>query len=134
MARVFVSSPGLLPLQPVLGRAVENMIARLLPGVCERYKLEYISVRSPSPRVSEQGKLAGATLHYIDSIDPLADFFAENQFELHGSAQWENYQEFCCRVAPDRGPQLIPIHNEAHLLAPLRGALATARLLLHVND
>ena len=134
MARVMVISPGVLPLPPVLGGAVENMIARLHPGVCERYKLEYIAVRSPVPWVSGQGKLAGATLHYIDSIDPLADFSAENQFELHGSAQWENYQEFCCRVAQDRGPQLIHIHNEAHLLAPLREALATARLLLHVND
>src|SRR2546428_6802718 len=114
MARVLVIAPGVRPLPPVLGGAVENMIARLHPGVCERYKLEYISVRSPSPRVSGQGKLAGATLHYIDSINPLADFSAENQFELHGSAQWEDYQEVCCRGAQDRGPQLIHVDHEAH--------------------
>ncbi len=33
MARVMVISPGVLPLPPVLGGAVENMIARLHPGV-----------------------------------------------------------------------------------------------------
>src|SRR3989442_8626902 len=111
MARVMVISPGVLPLPPVLGGAVENMIARLHPGVCERYELEYISVRSPVPRVSGQGKLAGATIHYIASLNPLADFSAENPFELHRSAPWENYKEVCCRAAPDLGPRLIHIHT-----------------------
>lgn len=134
MTRVLVISPGVLPLPPVLGGAVENMIARLHPGVCDRYLMEYISVRPPAGRTSRPGELEGATLHYIDSINPLADFTAENQFELHESSQWENYRDFCRQVARDRRPQLIHIHNEAHLLAPLREDLPAARLLLHVND
>lgn len=134
MVRVLVISPGVLPLPPLLGGAVENMIARLHPGVCPRYEMEYISVRPPAGRPHRQGGLAEAKLHYIDSINPLADFTTENQFELHESSKWGSYQEFCCRVARERQPRLIHIHNEAHLVAPLREALPAARLLLHVND
>jgi spore coat protein SA len=134
MRRALVISPGVLPLPPVLGGAVENLITRLHPALCEEWEMEYISVKPP-PHYEQQSKgWSQARFHYIESIDPLRDFTQENQFELHESAGWQEYSEFCVRVSCERQPCLIHVHNEAHLMKPLRRVLPSVRLLLHVND
>jgi spore coat protein SA len=132
--RVLVISPGVLPLPPVLGGAVENLIARIHPGLADRYEMEYVSVRPPAGRAAAECPLNGSAIHYVDSINPLADFTADNQFELHESDRWCGYREFCARVCAERRPALVHVHNEAYLLPPLRAAWPCARLLLHVND
>jgi spore coat protein SA len=134
MRRALVISPGVLPLPPVLGGAVENLIARLHPALCEEWEMEYISVKPPPHNLQKLKDWSQARFHYIESIDPLRDFTEENQFELHECAGWQEYLEFCVRVSRERLPCLIHIHNEAHLIAPLRRVLPSVRLLLHVND
>lgn len=133
--RVLVISPGVLPLPPVLGGAVENLIARLHPSAATYFDMEYVSVRPPSiqrPYVS--GRFDGAAIHYIDSIDPLVDFSFDNQFELHESDRWSEYEDFCIRVAAERHPKIVHIHNEAYLAPRIRRVAPDAKLLLHVND
>jgi spore coat protein SA len=134
MRRALVISPGVLPLPPVLGGAVENLIERLHPALCEDWEMEYISVKPPPHDLQQLKVWSQARFHYIESIDPLRDFTHDNQFELHESAGWREYLDFCVRVIRERRPFLIHVHNEAHLIAPLRRVLPNVRLLLHVND
>jgi spore coat protein SA len=134
MQRVLVISPGVLPLPPVLGGAVENMIYRLHSAVAQSFEMEYVSVRPPESRLQMTRLLNSAIMHYIDSINPLEDFTFDNQFELHESSRWPGYLDFCISVVRERQPTIVHVHNEAHLLHPLRQACPDARLLLHVND
>lgn len=134
MYRVLVISPGVLPLPPILGGAVENLIARLHPAVSRSFAMEYVSVRPPQHRLQDARGLDDSRIHYIDSINALADFTFDNQFELHESDRWPGYRDFCNRTAVERQPDIIHIHNEAHLLPGLRRAVPQAKLLLHVND
>ena len=131
--RVLVVSPGVLPLPPTLGGAVENMIAQLHSGVETLAQMEYVAVRPPS-RPKKDNRMAGATFHYIESIDPLKDFSVDNHFELHESARWGEYKEFCRQVVVDRSPNILHIHNEAHLAASLRRVAPAARVIVHIND
>lgn len=133
MPRVLVVSPGVLPLPPVLGGAVENMIARLHAGVSRAFAMEYVSVALPRHRLQNVTPI-DAPVHYIDSIDPLADFTSDNQFELSQSDRWPDYRDFVVDVARARRPDLVHVHNEARLLPALREAAPDARLLLHIND
>lgn len=97
--------------------------------------MEYVSVRPPSPaRAHAPSVFNEAPIHYIDSIDPLVDFHLENAFELHESRTWPQYRDFCVRVAGDRRPEIVHIHNEAHLVPRIREVVPDAKLLLHVND
>jgi glycosyltransferase involved in cell wall biosynthesis len=133
--RVLVISPGVLPLPPVLGGAVENLIARLHPSAAASFDMEYVSVRPPSTRRPyAASQFYGAPIHYIDSIDPLTDFSIDNQFELHESEHWAEYRDFCAQVATERHPKIVHIHNEAYLLPQIRQVAPDAKLLLHVND
>jgi glycosyltransferase involved in cell wall biosynthesis len=133
--RVLVISPGVLPLPPVLGGAVENLIARLHPSAAASFDMEYVSVRPPSTRRPyAASQFDGAPIHYIDSIDPLTDFSIDNQFELHESEHWAEYRDFCAQVATERHPKIVHIHNEAYLLPQIRQVAPDAKLLLHVND
>ena len=133
--RVLVISPGVLPLPPVLGGAVENLIARLHPSAASSFDMEYVSIRPPSTqRPHPASQFDTASIHYIDSIDPLTDFTFDNQFELHESEHWTEYRDFCIQVATERHPNIVHIHNEAHLLPRIRQAVPDAKLLLHVND
>lgn len=134
MTRVLVVSPGVLPLPPVLGGAVENMITRLHPYVADTFEMEYVSVGIPEGRQNKATALDGAPIHYVDSIDPLTDFTPENQFELNESGKSLHYQEFCQRTIAERRPAIVHVHNEAYLLPPLRGSFPDVKLLLHVND
>lgn len=134
MCHILTISPGVLPLPPVLGGAVENMIARLHPAIAGSYATEYTSVRPPPHRLQSAQGLEGSLVHYIDSINPLSDFGFDNQFELHESDRWPDYRDFCTQLAAQRRPNIIHVHNEAHLLRSLRGAVPGAKTLLHVND
>ncbi len=133
-ARVLVVSPGVLPLPPVLGGAVENMIARLHPALMDAFEMEYVAVRPTVHRLQSAGAMERARFHYVESINPLADFTADNQSELHESDRWPDYRDTCLRVAVERQPHLIHVHNEAHLLPALRQAAPHAMLVLHIND
>jgi spore coat protein SA len=132
--RVLVISPGVLPLPPVLGGAVENLIARLHPAASRDFDLEYVSVRPPDHRLQDSSAFDCSRFHYIDSINPLEDFTFDNQFELHESARWPDYRDFCVRTARERDPAIVHVHNEAYLLPELRRTVPGAKLLLHVND
>lgn len=133
MSRILVVSPGVLPLPPVMGGAVENLIARLHAGLTGRHQMEYVSV-APPPAYKWNGDMPGAVLHYVESVNPLADFTPDNHFELHESNKWDAYRDYCVQVASDRQPALIHVHNEAYLLPHLRAVAPDAKLLLHVND
>jgi spore coat protein SA len=133
--RVLVISPGVLPLPPVLGGAVENLIARLHPSAAASFDMEYVSVRPPATAPARiAGRFDGAPMYYIDSIDPIADFSFDNHFELQESQRWPEYRDFCIQIAAERQPHIVHVHNEAHLVPWLRHALPEAKLLLHVND
>jgi len=139
MKRVLVISPGVLPLPPAMGGAVENLISRLHPSASRYCEMEYISVALPSEHLQPEHlqrdrRLEGARIHYIDSINPLTDYSFDNQFELYDSRGWPAYIDFCARVAADRRPDIVHVHNEAHLLPELRRSAPHAKLLLHIND
>jgi spore coat protein SA len=134
LCRILTISPGVLPLPPVLGGAVENLIARLHTAAADQFEMEYVSVRPPREHESSDDSMARAQFHYLDSIDPLSDFTFDNQFELHESSKWGAYLEHCVHVARSRRPGIVHIHNEAQLVAPLREILPNASIILHIND
>lgn len=131
--RILVISPGVLPLPPVLGGAVENLIARLHSHLSRSYELHYASVAIPSPSSEAKG-MPGARLHYIDSINPLKDFNVGNDFELQESDKWPTYERHCKDVAREIKPDIIHIHNEARLAIGLKQLLPKSRIIVHVND
>jgi len=134
MREMLVVSPGVLPLPPVLGGAVENLIYRLHPYLKNTYSLHYISIAAPAGAAGRPYSMEGAHFHYVRSIDPLEDFSLANDFELSESEKWPQYRDFCVDVARSHRFALVHIHNEASLVVPLRKAAADARIVLHIND
>lgn len=110
------------------------MLARLHPALMDAFEMEYVAVRPTVHRLQSGGAMERARFHYVESINPLADFTADNQSELHESDRWPDYRDTCLRVAVERQPHLIHVHNEAHLLPALRQAAPHAMLVLHIND
>jgi len=132
--RILVISPGVLPVPPVMGGAVENMIARLHDRLGEDYDFHYVSVAPPERYRAADRRFDNATVHEIASINPLSDFSAENHFELQESEKWDAYTEHCCAIARRIQPDIIHIHNEVRLASFLSVAAPEARIIVHVND
>jgi glycosyltransferase involved in cell wall biosynthesis len=117
-----------------MGGAVENMIARLHHCLGEKYEFHYVSVSPPEKFRVHDSRFDNAIIHEIQSINPLADFHPDNQFELQESEKWTAYTEHCCDVARHIQPHVVHIHNEVRLAGPLAEAAPNARIIVHVND
>jgi spore coat protein SA len=132
--RVLVISPGVLPVPPVMGGAVENLIARLHQGLGDIFEFHYVSVATPPQFQRPDPRFSNAIIHAIDSINPLEDFNAGNYFELQESAKWTAYTEHSVAVAKSIRPDVIHIHNEVRLAPHLAKVAPEARIVVHVND
>lgn len=134
MLRILVITPGVLPVPPVLGGAVENLIARLQGELKDEYEFHYVSVAIPPDRQREDKRFSNATFHIIESINPLNDFRPDNHFELQESDKWLAYEKFCVETVMRIRPDIIHIHNEARLAIPIRQVTTQAKIICHLND
>ena len=134
MKKVLVISPGVLPVPPVMGGAVENMIARLHGEIGDTIEGHYISVSPPPEFRRADPRFDNAVIHELGSINPLSDFTPDNHFELQESAKWSDYTQFCFDVASRLSPDIIHIHNEVRLSAVVKSAAPNAHVIVHVND
>jgi spore coat protein SA len=132
--RVLVISPGVLPVPPVMGGAVENLIARLHQGLGDSFDLHYVTVAAPARFQRPDPRFSNATIHAIESINPLEDFNEGNYFELQESEKWSAYTEHSVAVAKLTRPDIIHIHNEVRLAPHLAEVAPQARIVVHVND
>ena len=129
--RILVISPGVLPLPPTLGGAVENMIWRLDHHLQSDFDLEYASV---SGDVSSSETERDPRIHYIRSINPLEDFSNENNFELMESNKWSDYEAFVSELVANGSYDVVHIHNEAALTPAIHKASPSSQIILHIND
>ncbi len=132
--KVLVISPGLLPLPPFLGGAVENLIFNLHGRLHDQFDFEYVSVRPPTSSISHRYDMPSALIHYLDSTDPLEEFDVNNNFELSESSKWQEYVRFCSALVANGNYQVVHIHNEANLVEPLRQQAPSTKILLHINS
>lgn len=134
MKRVLVITPGVLPVPPYLGGAVENLVYNLHHCLRQEYEFSYVSVRPPQCAANGAYEMPGARFVYVDSINPLEDFSVANDFELSESSKTRDYEDHCRRVLQEERFDIIHIHNEAFLVQLARSHTADARIVLHVND
>jgi glycosyltransferase involved in cell wall biosynthesis len=132
--KIVVVSPGVLPLPPVLGGAVENLIWRLHPHLADHFEMHYLSVAIPDGRADHSFSTEGAILHTTPSINPLKDFSESNSFELSESSRWPAYYQFCTDVIANTEPGIVHIHNEALLAIQLGQSNPPYKIILHIND
>jgi spore coat protein SA len=129
--RILVVSPGVLPLPPVLGGAVENMIWRLDQHLKEQFDLEYVSV---SMGDETNSSVDSSRIHYIQSINPLKDFSKENNFELMESSKWIEYEQFVSALVASGNYDVVHVHNEAGLTSAIYRSSPNTKIILHIND
>lgn len=132
--KILVISPGVLPLPPSLGGAVENMIRAYHNRLYHSWEFEYVSPRLPGTPVSSRYPMPEAIFHHIESINAVQDFHQGNNFELARSGQWPNYATFCEDVARHGDYAIIHIHNEGSLIPRLRTCSPHSKLILQIND
>jgi spore coat protein SA len=130
--KVLVISPGVLPIPPYLGGAVENLIYNLHSELVDKFDISYVSVLPPEDSITDRYAMENATFYYSPSINPLEDFTLSNGFELSESSKSSIYADFCKSVVERSTCDLIHIHNEAYLVQPLSGPVR--KIALHVND
>src|SRR5438552_17709614 len=132
--KILVISPGVLPVPPVMGGAVENLIARLQGELQDAYEFHHASVAPPSSHKKPDRRVTKAHIHTIESISPLKDFRPDNHFELQESDKWSDYAAFCRATAKRVEPDIIHIHNEVRLALAVAEAVPGKPILVHVND
>lgn len=134
MQKILVISPGVLPVPPVMGGAVENLIARLQGELQNSYEFHHVSVAPPRSGHKADNRFAKAYIHTIESIDPLRDFRPDNHFELQESEKWNDYTDFCIATVKRIEPAIIHVHNEVRLALAIAEAVPTKTILMHIND
>lgn len=132
--KILVVSPGVLPIPPSMGGAVENLIFNLHNCLYENFDFSYISVIPPKAMVNNHYLMPNAQIYYVDSINVLEDFTPENNFELSESSKSKDYEEFVTHIAKGKAYDVIHVHNEAYLVKSLRNVAPQAKIILHVND
>jgi glycosyltransferase involved in cell wall biosynthesis len=117
-----------------MGGAVENLIARLQGYLKGRYEFHHVSVMAPREPHVPDPRFSNATVHSIQSIDPLQDLRPDNHFELQESDKWNEYGTFCIETVRRVRPDIIHIHNEVRLAIAIAEIAPYAAILAHVND